>query len=134
MTNKLEIYHCKICGNIVQVLIEGVGEIYCCGEAMELMEIKTQEGNGGEFHVPVFKHCEEKGDFVQVGKEPHPMTEEHHIELIETISEDKKCINLHYLNIPDEPKMYYENKHKKMNCALEICNLHGLWGGKNNEQ
>ena len=134
MTNKLEIYRCNICGNIIQVLIEGAGEISCCGETMELMEIKTQDTDKGEYHVPVFFYNEGNAGYVRVGKEPHPMLPEHHIELIEVVSKDKKCIKLKYLNISDEPKMHLGHNSDKYTCALEICNLHGLWGGKNDKQ
>ena len=133
MTNKLEIYRCKVCGNIIQVLVGGEGELHCCGEAIELMEIKTQEGDKGEYHIPVYIHCNEKGSFVQVGKEPHPMLPEHHIELIEIISEDKKCLKLKYLDIGEEPIMYLKNDSDKNTYALEVCNLHGLGGGKNDK-
>ncbi len=40
MTNKEEIYECKICGNIVKVLQKGVGELVCCGQLMMLHEKK----------------------------------------------------------------------------------------------
>ncbi|NPV50819.1 MAG: desulfoferrodoxin FeS4 iron-binding domain-containing protein [Candidatus Methanofastidiosum sp.] len=33
-----EIYKCEICGNIVEVLEAGGGELICCGEPMVLQE------------------------------------------------------------------------------------------------
>ena len=36
MTNKGEIYACKICGNIVEVIAPGAGRLVCCGQEMEL--------------------------------------------------------------------------------------------------
>ncbi|MDY1592021.1 MAG: desulfoferrodoxin FeS4 iron-binding domain-containing protein [Methanofastidiosum sp.] len=33
-----EIYKCEICGNIVEVLEVGGGELICCGEPMILQE------------------------------------------------------------------------------------------------
>lgn len=134
MTNKLEFYRCLVCGNVVQVLLDGEGGLSCCGEAMELLEPKTTEGDMGEYHVPVFMHDDAKGTFVQVGKEPHPMTEEHHIEFIQLISEDKKCTRLHYLEPGEEPKMYLnKSMENQKKCAVEMCNLHGLWKGENDE-
>ena len=38
MTEKLEIYKCHVCGNIVQVLLNGMGELVCCGENMKHLE------------------------------------------------------------------------------------------------
>jgi superoxide reductase len=31
MTERLQIYKCEVCGNIVEVLHEGQGELVCCG-------------------------------------------------------------------------------------------------------
>lgn len=36
MTNKGEIYACKICGNVVEVIGPGAGRLVCCGQEMEL--------------------------------------------------------------------------------------------------
>jgi superoxide reductase len=36
MTKKMQIYKCDVCGNIVEMLHEGEGELACCGEAMKL--------------------------------------------------------------------------------------------------
>jgi desulfoferrodoxin-like iron-binding protein len=33
-----EIYKCEICGNIVEVLEAGGGELICCGQPMVLQE------------------------------------------------------------------------------------------------
>ena len=32
-----EDYRCNICGNVIEVLEGGVGELVCCGEPMELL-------------------------------------------------------------------------------------------------
>jgi superoxide reductase len=38
MTEKLQIYKCMICGNIVEVLHVGAGELVCCGQPMNLIK------------------------------------------------------------------------------------------------
>ncbi len=38
MTKKQEVYKCEICGNVVQVLERGKGELVCCGKPMKLQE------------------------------------------------------------------------------------------------
>ena len=43
MTKRLQIYKCELCGNIVEVLHEGGGELICCGQPMKLQEEKTEE-------------------------------------------------------------------------------------------
>ena len=129
MTEKLEMYRCKICGNLVQVILSGEGELVCCGEPMELLKANTREEVNTEYHIPVYKYTDKNGIVIQVGKEPHPMINEHHIMFIETISEDEKRIKLQYLNSGDEPKMLLESKIGKEK-ALALCNLHGLWEGR----
>ena len=130
MTKRLEMYRCKVCGNLTQVILDGEGELVCCGEPMELLTPNTKENVNTEYHIPVYKYSDKEGIIVQVGKEPHPMTHEHYIQFIETVCEDKKHIRLHYLNPEEEPRMRIDSKTEKEH-ALAYCNLHGLWEGNN---
>ncbi len=123
MTNHLELYRCEICGNIVQVMHIGAGELVCCGKPMTLLKPYTKENEKQEKHVPVF--IENK---IQVGSEPHPMIEEHHIDFIQSITEDRKTIKTHFLRVSDEPYMNINND-IEFSSALEYCNIHGLWQG-----
>jgi superoxide reductase len=91
MTKKGQIYKCEICGNIVEVLDEGVGELVCCGQPMKLIEEKTED-EGKEKHVPIIERNEE-GVKIKVGSVPHPMTEEHYIEWIEISTEKENSKN-----------------------------------------
>jgi len=61
MAKQLEVYKCEICGNIVEVLHGGKGELVCCNQPMKL----------------------------SVGSAPHPMEEDHYIEWIEAIADGK---------------------------------------------
>ena len=65
MAQQYEIYKCEICGNIVEVLHGGYGELVCCGEPMILMEEQTAE-QAYEKHVPVVEKTE-KGIRVKIG-------------------------------------------------------------------
>jgi len=38
MTENGEMYACKICGNVVQVIASGNGILVCCGQPMQLVE------------------------------------------------------------------------------------------------
>ena len=80
MTKRLQIYKCEICGNIVEVLHEGAGELVCCGQPMALLSEKTED-QGNEKHVPVIEQTE-KGVKVKVGAVAHPMEDKHYIEWI----------------------------------------------------
>ena len=133
MTEKLDIYKCNICGNIVQVILNGAGELVCCGETMEKLESKNEETGTGEFHIPEYITDDNGFTSIQIGKKLHPMSEEHHIEFIERISNDKNKVILQYLHIGKEPRMELQNTLGE-ECAIELCNIHGLWEGHNDKQ
>ncbi|MBN2317126.1 MAG: desulfoferrodoxin FeS4 iron-binding domain-containing protein, partial [Sedimentisphaerales bacterium] len=65
MAAKLEIYKCEMCGNIVEVLHGGAGELVCCGKPMVLLQAKTAD-QGKEKHVPVIEKID-GGYKVKVG-------------------------------------------------------------------
>ena len=129
MTERLELYRCEICGNLVQVILSGEGELVCCGQPMQLAKGKTHDEMITEKHVPVFIVNENGQDIVQVGTVLHPMNDDHYIMFIETISEDKNHLQLQYLHPGEEAKMILEKKIGKT-LAYEFCNLHGLWEGE----
>ena len=54
MTERLQIYKCEVCGNIVEVLHEGQGELVCCGQPMKLFVENTVDASK-EKHVPVIE-------------------------------------------------------------------------------
>ena len=37
MTQRYQVYKCKICGGIVEVLVHGGNDLICCGEKMEVL-------------------------------------------------------------------------------------------------
>ena len=41
MAERLEVYKCDACGNIVEVLFGGGGELVCCGSPMALLVENT---------------------------------------------------------------------------------------------
>lgn len=120
MTNRLGFYRCEICGNIVQVLHSGQGELVCCGEAMELLSAHTLNEEKQEKHVPVFSD-----DKVKVGSEAHPMIPEHYIMFIQAVSEDNKEIKTKFLSPNELPEMSIGTDNYSK--AYEYCNIHGLW-------
>lgn len=128
MTERLQLYKCEVCGNIVQVILEGEGELVCCGQPMNLMNPKKNDENANEKHVPIFVKTED-GAEIRVGSTSHPMENEHYIMFIETISKDKNDMKLHYLYPQQEPKMFIKEVMDKAK-ALEYCNIHGLWEGE----
>ncbi|MDI6777665.1 MAG: desulfoferrodoxin family protein [Patescibacteria group bacterium] len=57
MTELNQIYKCKKCGNIVEVVHAGGGNMICCDQPMELLAEKIQD-EGYEKHVPVVEKTE----------------------------------------------------------------------------
>lgn len=126
MTKKLELYRCEMCGNLVEVVLEGVGELICCGEPMKPVEAQKEE-TMAEKHVPVFEKTEDNGLLVKIGSVPHPMTEEHFIQFIEVCSKDKKYIKRKYLNPNEAAELKLKCLDIDSLTAIEFCNIHGLW-------
>ena len=122
MTAQKQVYRCNVCGNIVEVLHTGKGELVCCGQPMELLTEKTKDV-GLEKHVPVIGTTA-KGVKVKVGDVPHPMEAKHCIEWIEIIADGKSCRV--FLKPGEKPEAEFEIKPQKI-AAREYCNVHGLW-------
>jgi len=122
MTVLKQVYRCNVCGNIVEVLHTGKGELVCCGQSMELLQAKTTDV-GLEKHVPVIE-ATAKGVKVKVGDIPHPMEAKHYIEWIEVITDSGSCRK--FLKPGDKPEAEFEVGRQKVT-AREYCNIHGLW-------
>lgn len=123
MTERLEIYKCEVCGNIVEVLHSGVGELVCCGQPMKLIEPRTASEEGKEKHVPVIERTE-KGVIVKVGSTPHPMEEKHYVEWIQALTE--KNVLRKFLAPGEEPKAEFRTTEEIVR-VREYCNIHLLW-------
>ncbi len=117
-----QVYKCNVCGNIVEVLHAGGGQLVCCGQPMELLAEKTKD-EGLEKHVPVIEKTD-CGVRVKVGSVPHPMEEKHYIEWIEVIADGK--IQRAHLKPGQKPEAEFCVKEEKLE-AKEYCNIHGLW-------
>ncbi len=124
MAEKLQIYKCMACGNIIEVLHGGDGELVCCGKPMELLDEKTADA-ATEKHVPVIEKLDD-GYKVKVGSVPHPMQEDHFIEWIELLADGKAYRQ--FLSPGNEPEAVF-NVDAGSVTAREHCNVHGLWKG-----
>ena len=122
MTEKLQIYKCEVCGNIVEMLHAGAGQMVCCGEPMKLYSENTVDA-AKEKHIPVIEKTA-TGIKVKVGSVAHPMEEKHYIEWIEIIADGKAYRA--FLKPGEAPEATFEIKAEKVT-AREYCNLHGLW-------
>ncbi len=122
MTVQKQVYRCNVCGNIVEVLHAGKGELICCGQPMELLQEKTADV-GQEKHVPVVE-ATDRGIKVKIGDVPHPMEEKHYIEWIEVDTDGE--IYRRFLKPGDKPEAEFEIRTQKVS-AREYCNIHSLW-------
>ncbi len=123
MTERNQVYKCEICGNIVDVLYAGAGELVCCGQPMNLLEEKTKD-EGQEKHVPVAEKTE-KGLNVRVGSVQHPMEEKHYIQWIQVISKGKSCRK--FLKPEAVPEAEFDVLLESADTVRAYCNVHGLW-------
>lgn len=122
MTTQHGIYKCSVCGNIVDVLTQGVGTLICCGAPMTLLAENSTDA-AQEKHVPVIT-CADGIVTVTVGSVAHPMTDEHYIEWIEVIADGAS--QRAFLKPGDEPKACFTVRSNDI-IARAYCNLHELW-------
>jgi len=122
MAEKLEVYKCNVCGNIVEVVHGGKGELVCCGQPMVLQKENTVDA-AKEKHVPVVETSAD-GVKVKVGDVAHPMEEKHFIEWVEIIADGKAYRQ--FLNPGEAPEALFKMATGKVT-ARAYCNIHGLW-------
>jgi superoxide reductase len=122
MAQQLEVYKCGVCGNIVEVLHGGEGELVCCGQPMKRFVENTMDA-AKEKHVPVIEKTA-AGFKVKVGSVAHPMEEKHWIEWVEVIVGGKAYRQ--FLKPGEAPEATFDIKADRVT-AREYCNIHGLW-------
>jgi superoxide reductase len=120
--NRLEIYKCGVCGNMVEVLHVGGGELVCCNQPMNLQVENTTDA-AKEKHVPVIEKISD-GLKVKIGSVAHPMEEKHYIEWVQIISGDKAYRE--FLKPGIAPEAVFKLLEGSVT-AREYCNIHGLW-------
>jgi len=122
MTEQSQIYKCKYCGNMFEVLHEGTVDFLCCATPMELLKEQTAD-QATEKHVPVIEKIAD-GYKVTVGSTLHPMEKDHLIEWIEILAGGISYKK--FLKPGDKPEAVFKTDAAKIT-AREYCNKHGLW-------
>jgi superoxide reductase len=122
MAERLGIYKCSICGNIVETIHGGHGDLVCCGQPMEFLAAKTAD-QGKEKHVPVIEKFG-NGIKVKVGSIAHPMEDKHYIEWVEILQDGKAYRQ--FLTPGQTPEATFNLTGEGI-VAREFCNVHGLW-------
>lgn len=121
-TERMQVYKCEVCGNIVEVLHAAAGTLVCCGQNMRLLR-EGETDAATEKHVPVIDKID-GGYKVRVGDVAHPMEEKHYIEWIELIADGRAYRQ--FLNPGNVPEATFKIVADDVS-AREYCNLHGLW-------
>ena len=119
----MEICKCAVCGNLVEVLRAGGGQLVCCGQPMVALKENTVDASR-EKHVPVIERTS-AGVKVIVGSIPHPMETKHFIEWIELLADGR--VLRQPLKPGDAPSAFFSGVTAAALSAREVCNLHGLW-------
>ena len=126
MTQVKQIYHCEICGNVVEVERMGVGTLVCCGQDM-LLEDENRDMANAQKHIPVIVEDQDGlGVKITIGEILHPMTEEHHLDWVQimTVAGDirKK------MELGEAPVLVLPNLKKEEILGIRsYCNVHGLY-------
>ena len=92
MERELSLKRCKTCGKTVQILEDSNVEIMCCNEIMETI-VPNSVDAAIEKHVPEYT-VEDGKILVKVN---HVMEEEHYIEWICLVTDEKECKKLHFV-------------------------------------
>lgn len=121
--SEVKFMYCEVCGNLDAVVYNGKGERICCGQPMVELEADTVDA-AKEKHVPVVTR-DGNTVTVEVGSVPHPMEEDHWIQMIAIVKDSKFLVAR--LEPGDEPKVTVEVGEEGPLKVYEFCNLHGLW-------
>ncbi len=124
MVSEKDVFKCDVCGNVVEVVFAGGGELVCCGKPMRLLPELTHDA-GEEKHVPVVEETD-SGVLVKVGSVAHPMEEKHFITFIEVITKSGASYRK-YLTPSDKPEASFVVSKDEILAVREYCTLHGLW-------
>ncbi len=118
MEKELKIKKCNLCGTVVNVLGNSKNEIICCGEQMKEL-VPNSVDAAIEKHVPTY---EKDGNKIHVTVN-HVMEDEHYIEWICLVTENKQCMTKFAPGQKAEASFCYIPG----SVLYAYCNKHGLW-------
>jgi superoxide reductase len=125
--NKIyDVLKCEKCGNIVEILHGGFGELFCCKAPM-VKQVENTVDAATEKHIPIVTRLS-NGYEVKVGNIEHPMEDGHYIEWMELFIDGRTITK--FLKPGDKPEWNYLCCQGKDIYARAYCNLHGHWKSK----
>lgn len=121
---RLKVYRCKICGNLI-CMIEDHGPVpMCCNTQMRPVNANTEDASL-EKHVPIYFR-EGNHVTVSVGELKHPMSADHFIKWI-VLFTDRNAYAKKLFPGEDPEAGFIIGEDENIACAYAYCNLHGLW-------
>lgn len=122
MTERLGLYRCGDCGDVVEVVQVGTCEPSCCDAPMGRLTEQHEE-TGLEKHVPIIEKVAD-GVNVKIGSVPHPMEAKHYIAWVEIVSNGE--VRRKFLRPGEAPEATFRTVEDGA-VAREYCTVHGLW-------
>jgi superoxide reductase len=123
MSNKLNLFVCKHCGNVALLVNDPGAPLVCCGDKISKLEANTTDASV-EKHMPVAAISGNNLD-VKIGSVPHPMANEHHIAFVYVETEHGG--QRKNFEAGDAPSLAFCFAEDKPIAVYAYCNLHGLW-------
>ncbi|MCL1859209.1 MAG: desulfoferrodoxin [Oscillospiraceae bacterium] len=126
MCGNQKFYICKLCGNLIGLIVDNCPSLSCCGQKMVELVPNTVDASA-EKHLPVVNVAGDSHGTVhiKIGSTLHPMTDEHNIAFVYVETErggQRKC-----LKTGEEPTLFFGFVDDKPIAVYAYCNLHGLW-------
>lgn len=122
MTEKLELYRCQVCTNVVEAVHEGIGVLVCCGQNMELLKANIADEENAHYAI-----VENIDDITKKIRFNHVMTSEHHIEFIEVISNNGQYLKRKFLQETEAAELTFKCECKEGFYVRLYCNRDGEW-------
>ena len=123
-SNRGDVFLCKDCGAVVEVLEKSCCVPNCCGKPMVLQVPNTVDA-AKEKHVPFVEKSATGGVLVKVGSVAHPMAEDHYIMWVQIETPDR--MGRHYFAPGDAPEFEFKCAYEAGIVVKAYCNKHGLW-------
>jgi len=128
MVDSNKLYKDKTSGMLVSPIGNSEGNLVLNGETLQELPEFSPEIEGKEKHIPVIEIDGNKVR-IKVGSVEHPMEEDHYIELIQLL-QNNKVIFEKRLFPGEKPEAIFFVENTEGLKAREFCNKHGLWATK----
>lgn len=106
---------------MVELIDNGGHSLTCCAQSMQLLTAKTED-QADEYHLPVITRRDGLL-YVEVGKKPHPQSEDHQITCIVLVT--KQTVRRSDIKSNRSAATVFTDKDH--GDVYAYCNVHGLY-------